>query len=161
MTTQVTQDVPNKKLIFVREFNAPVEKVWNAWTQSEYLDQWWAPKPWKARTKSMDFSEGGKWVYAMVGPDGTEMWALIEFLKIVNHKMYEAIDAFSDENGKISTEYPNMNWKNEFISTDKGTEVHIEVKFKSEADMETIVKMGVIEGFTAAHGNLDEVLAAI
>ena len=161
MKTQVTQDVPNKRLTFVRGFNAPLENVWKAWTQSEFLDQWWAPKPWKARTKSMDFSEGGKWIYAMVGPDGAEMWAMVEYQKIVNHKMYEATDAFSDENGNVSTEFPNMKWKNSFSTTDKGTEVHIEVNFKSEADMETIVKMGVIEGFTAAHGNLDEVLASM
>ena len=52
-------DKENNRVNVVREFSAPVGKVWAAWTQQELLDQWWAPRPWKARTKSMDFREGG------------------------------------------------------------------------------------------------------
>ncbi len=161
MKTQFTKDIPNKKMTVVREFNAPLENVWNAWTQSELLDQWWAPKPWKAKTKSMDFKEGGTWFYAMIGPDGTEIWALVDFLTIINHKMYEAVDAFSDKNGNKNSEFPNMNWKNDFTATAAGTKVRIEISFKSEDDLRKIIEMGFVEGFTAAHGNLDEVLAAM
>jgi uncharacterized protein YndB with AHSA1/START domain len=59
--TIYSKDASNKKLKVEREFDAPVAQVWNAWTQPELLDQWWAPKPWKANTKSMDFREGGRW----------------------------------------------------------------------------------------------------
>ena len=45
-----------------REFNAGVEMVWEAWTNPEILDQWWAPKPYRTVTKSMDFREGGTWL---------------------------------------------------------------------------------------------------
>ena len=41
--TKVTKDVANKRLVVVREFDAPLEKVWHAWTDSHLLDQWWAP----------------------------------------------------------------------------------------------------------------------
>ena len=57
-----------------REFAAELSLVWDAYTKSEILDQWWAPKPWKARTKTMEFREGGYWHYAMVGPAGEEHW---------------------------------------------------------------------------------------
>jgi uncharacterized protein YndB with AHSA1/START domain len=67
-----------------REFNASLANVWSAWTEAEILDQWWAPAPWKARTKSMEFKEGGRRLYAMVGPQGEEHWAIADF------------DAFSD-----------------------------------------------------------------
>ena len=69
-------DKENNRVNVEREFAAPVGKVWAAWTQQELLDQWWAPRPWKARTKSMDFREGGTWLYAMVGPRGRR--ALVE-----------------------------------------------------------------------------------
>ncbi len=42
----------NKQLKITRDFDAPVKQVWNAWTQSELLDQWWAPKPWKPLEQS-------------------------------------------------------------------------------------------------------------
>ena len=51
-----------------------------------------------------------------------------------------------------------MHWKNEFIATGTGTKVEVEVTFASEADMQKIVEMGFEVGFTAAHGNLDELL---
>lgn len=67
--TTISKDAANKKLIVVREVDAPLEDVWKAWTDSNILDQWWAPKPWRAKTKTMDFREGGMWLYSMVGPD--------------------------------------------------------------------------------------------
>jgi hypothetical protein len=53
-----------------------------------------------------------------------------------------------------------MHWKNEFSATDKGTKVEIEITFANEADMHKIIEMGFEEGFTSAHGNLDELLKA-
>ena len=67
-----TVDKANKKINVERAFAAPLKKAWAAWTQAELLDQWWAPKPWKAQTKSMDFKVGGRWIYSMTGPDGTK-----------------------------------------------------------------------------------------
>ena len=37
------KDLDNKKIYVTREFDAPVEKVWRAWTEPGLLDQWWAP----------------------------------------------------------------------------------------------------------------------
>ena len=48
---QINKDVDNKKMTITRSFDAPVSDVWRAWTESKLLDQWWAPKPWKAETK--------------------------------------------------------------------------------------------------------------
>jgi uncharacterized protein YndB with AHSA1/START domain len=62
-----------------REFAAPIDKVWAAWTRAELLDQWWAPKPWQARTKVLDFREGGMWLYAMIGPDGIEEYCRADY----------------------------------------------------------------------------------
>jgi uncharacterized protein YndB with AHSA1/START domain len=52
---EFTVDKANSKVSVKREFAAPLQDVWAAWTESELLDQWWAPKPWKAKTKIMDF----------------------------------------------------------------------------------------------------------
>jgi uncharacterized protein YndB with AHSA1/START domain len=156
--TEIKKDSSNKKLLVTREFEAPLEQVWKAWTQKEILDQWWAPKPWKAKTKSMDFSEGGKWIYCMEGPDGEQQWCRADFTTIVPHKFYEGSDAFSDEHGNINDDIPVTEWKVAFSPTATGTKVNVELAFKSESDLEKIVEMGFNEGFTAAHDNLDELL---
>ncbi|MEZ4951673.1 MAG: SRPBCC domain-containing protein [Saprospiraceae bacterium] len=52
-----------------REFNAEKSLVWQAWTQAEILDQWWAPKPFYTETKSLDLKVGGRWL-RLVSPQG-------------------------------------------------------------------------------------------
>jgi len=155
----VNKDLANKKITVIREFDAPVEKVWKAWTQKELLEEWWAPKPWKARTKTIDFREGGYWLYAMVGPDGTESWARVNFQTIDVNKSFTAEDFFCDEKGERVDDLPGMQWKNTFTGTGKSTKVTVELTFKSEEDLNKILELGFEEGFTAALGNLDEVLA--
>jgi uncharacterized protein YndB with AHSA1/START domain len=158
--TAYTKDVAGKKLSVSREFDAPVEKVWEAWTKRELLDQWWAPKPWKANTVSMDFRDGGTWLYYMQGPDGTRHYCRADYRAIVTNKSYEGLDAFCDDKGNIHNEFPRMNWKVVFNKKGAGTLVDVEITFNSEADLEKIVEMGFKEGFAAAHNNLDELLAA-
>lgn len=72
--TQVIKDLKEKSILVSREFNAPVETVWRAYTESELLDQWWGPAPWRAETKFMNFSVGGYWLYAMVSPENQKHW---------------------------------------------------------------------------------------
>ncbi|HNP49647.1 MAG TPA: SRPBCC domain-containing protein [Bacteroidia bacterium] len=157
--TKYVVDASQKKMIVEREFAAPVSRVWAAWTQKDLLDKWWAPKPWKAETKSMNFKDGGHWHYSMVGPDGTRMWARIDYSNIEIEKRFDARDTFCDENGNENNDLPKMSWKNLFQSSATGTKVVIEILYKSEADMKTIIEMGFKEGFAMAHDNLDELLA--
>ena len=156
--TIITKDLANKKLHIVREFNASLEFVWKAWTDSSILDQWWAPKPWKAATKAMDFREGGYWLYCMNGPDGEQHWARADYQRIVPQDAFEVRDSFCDENGIVNYDIPGMHWLVKFIRIGETTKVEVEVTFASVDDLEKIVEMGFQEGFTAAHENLDELL---
>lgn len=153
-----TVDKENKKIRMEREFAAPVEQVWAAWTESALLDQWWAPKPWKAETKIMDFKEGGRWVYAMVGPDGTKHWALAEYLKINSVKSFTAEDAFCDENGKINEKMPRSHWYTTFSEKSGKTVVNAEITYNELSQLETIIQMGFKEGISSAMEGLDELL---
>jgi len=155
----VSKDTAAKTITVVREFNAPAGDVWRAWTESSLLDQWWAPKPWRAETKKMDFRDGGRWHYAMVGPDGTRQWCLADYSSIVPDTKFTAKDAFCDENENIDTTIPGMTWNVDFSSTPIGTKVTVVITFATEADMNKIIEMGFEEGFTMALGNLDDVLA--
>lgn len=156
--TKISKDAPNKKMMVTRSFAASLEQVWLAWTDSQLLDQWWAPEPWKARTRTMNFSEGGYWHYAMVGPDGTEIWARVDYLSIMLHRYFTAKDSFCDANAVANSDFPNMEWKNTFQKSSYGTDVTVEITFQNEADMQKIIEMGFEAGFTMAHGNLDKLL---
>lgn len=149
-------DKENKRINVKREFAASLPKVWAAWTQSEILDQWWAPKPWKARTKTMDFKEGGYWLYAMVGPEGEEHWARLDYKSIAPLESYSAIDAFCDEEGNLNPDFARSTWTNQFTEGSDVTTVSIEIQYDDLKDIEQIMEMGFKEGFTAGLENLDE-----
>jgi len=139
--TIYTKDLASKKLKVEREFDAPVEKVWKAWTDQAILDEWWGPKPWKAVTQNMDFREGGKWLYYMEGPDGTKQYCRLDYKSITSNKQYTALDAFCDENGNINTDFPRMTWVCNFSKAGDGTKVEVLITFDSEADLEKIIEI--------------------
>lgn len=156
--TTITKDESGKKLIVVREFAAPVAEVWRAWTEPSLLDQWWAPKPWKAHTQSMEFKEGGRWLYYMQGPEGEKHYSYCDYHTIEKEKHFTGKDGFCDEKGNVMKEPPGMDWDVVFTAKGDATVVTTTVSFASEEDLKKIVEMGFQEGFTAAHSNLDEVL---
>ncbi len=151
-------DRKNKEITVKREFAAPLSQIWDAWTKRELLDQWWAPNPWKARTKTLDFKEGGSWIYAMIGPDGEKQWARTDFENISPAKSFSCIDAFSDENGNINGSLPTSKWNVQFNEKQSSTLVSIEIKYNELTDLDTIINMGFKEGFTAALQNLDKII---
>jgi uncharacterized glyoxalase superfamily protein PhnB/uncharacterized protein YndB with AHSA1/START domain len=153
-------DKANKKIKVERSFNAPIDLVWAAWTEANILDQWWAPKPWRAETRSMNFKEGGRWHYCMVGPEGERHWCLFDYKTIVPHKSYAGIDAFCDEHEVINTQQPRTQWHNAFSEQGDETIVNAEISFDKLEDLEVIIKMGFKEGFTMGLENLDQYISA-
>jgi len=144
-----------------REFDAPVSLVWRAYTEKELLDQWWAPKPFKAETVSMDFQPGGKWIYDMIGPDGSRHRATQIFNEIIFESCFSGIDAFVDELGNINESMPVATWKNTFLETERGTLVVIDAKYPNKEALEFVIRMGVDKGVSMAHDSLSELLASL
>ncbi len=49
-------------LVITRLFDAPVELVWKAWTEPEFVMQWWGPNYFTCPSAAIDFREGGTFV---------------------------------------------------------------------------------------------------
>ena len=153
-------DKENNVVKVKREFAVPISKVWSAWTEGELLDQWWAPKPWKSKTKSMDFKVGGRRLYAMVGPEGEEHWALADFTAISPKTNFEFIDAFCDQDGSINKDLPRSDWNVDFIESGNTTMVHVTIKHQNLSDLETLIEMGFKEGFTMTLNELANIFSS-
>ena len=57
-------------LVLERTLDAPVDLVWEAYTDPEHLKQWFAPKPYQISECELDLRPGGIFRIRMVGPDG-------------------------------------------------------------------------------------------
>lgn len=154
-----TVDKGNNTVNVKREFDASLANVWSAWTEPEILDQWWAPAPWKSKTKSMDFKEGGRRLYAMIGPEGEQHWAIADFTSISPKTNFKYLDAFSDSEGNLNTEFPRSDWNVNFSEQDGSTFVDVVIKHEKLSDLEMIIQMGFKEGFTIAMEGLDKIFA--
>lgn len=158
--TVFNKDPAAARITVERHFDAPRELVWRAWTQSDLLEKWWAPKPYRAETEAFEFTEGGHWLYIMAGPEGDNHRCRADFKTIEPPARIQIVDGFCDEQGHIASEPPPMDWTVSFHEAGAGTTVVVEIAFENEAAMKIIVEMGFEEGFTSALGNLDEYLAA-
>jgi uncharacterized protein YndB with AHSA1/START domain len=154
-------DKKNNTLTVKREFAATRQLVWDCYTKSELLEQWFAPKPFKAKTKTMDFREGGHWLYAMVDPQGTEHWGRMDYIKIQPIEKYAGLDGFCDSNGVLNPKLPRANWDVTFHDRGKNSMVETIVTYKSLTDLETVIQMGMKEGLTLTLESLDDLLQTL
>lgn len=156
----IVTDPSQKTLHITRDFKAPVEKVWKAWTDPEILDQWWAPGPWKNTTLHMDFREGGYWLYYMMGPGGEKHYCRGDFESILLEDSIRYLGHFCDELGTISADFPAIHWTIHFLPKDERTStIEVTIDMADPASLQILVERGFKQGFTMGLDNLDRVLA--
>jgi uncharacterized protein YndB with AHSA1/START domain len=150
-----TVDKAAKTIYMTREFAADLDLVWDAFTKAEILDQWIAPQPFKARTKEMDFREGGRWLYAMISPENKEHWSMVEYIKIQPKTNFSTRNTFADENGnQRGNGFSIVN--NSFKAGEEITTIYVEKVFEDLAILEMMATNGFKEGSAAGFNNLDE-----
>ena len=120
------------------------------------LDQWWGPKPYRAETKTLDFSEGRHWLYAMVSPENEKHWGKIEYKSIEKEKYFIQTDGFCDENGNMNPDLPQNEMKTSYQAKENKTLMEILLTFDSTDDIDTTIEMGFKEGITICFEQLDE-----
>lgn len=74
------------ELKLIRIFDAPVDVVWDAWTDPEQVAKWWGPRGFSITTHGKDLRVGGSWKYTMHGPDGVAYENTTKYLEVHNGK---------------------------------------------------------------------------
>jgi uncharacterized protein YndB with AHSA1/START domain len=91
-----------RDLIVTRTFNAPVELVWKAWTEPEYVMKWWGPDYFTSPNAKIDFREGGTSLVCMRAPKefgGQDFYNTWVYQKIVPMQSIEFIQNLADKDG--------------------------------------------------------------
>ena len=151
-----TVDKTTKTVSITREFAAELSVVWDAFTKQEILDQWWAPKPFESKTKVMEFKVGGRRFYAMVSPEGQEMWQLQQYTAITPKTNFKFLSVFADKDE--NPHLPGSDWDLNFNEVNGITKVSISIYNESLERMEKMIEMGFKEGFTMTLNELTDVL---
>ncbi|MCD6020102.1 MAG: hypothetical protein K0S53_3223 [Bacteroidetes bacterium] len=82
METEILSTLPDCEIVSSRIVNAPIDKVFSAWSDPNLLKNWWGPKGFTNTFHEFDFRVGGKWIFTMHGPEKGNYPNECEFIKI-------------------------------------------------------------------------------
>lgn len=136
-----------------RTFDAPRERVWQAFTDPEQVDQWWGPDGFSTTTDEMDVRPGGVWRFKMVGPDGEEYPNLVAYDEVVEPERLAYTHGSPDD--------PEM-FQVTVTFEDGGdglTELTMEMRFPSAEDLDDALEFGADDGAVQTLNHLAEHLA--
>jgi len=89
-------------IVIERVFDAPVDFIWQMWTDPEHFKKWYGPKGFSIPVADMDLSVGGKRLVGMASPDGSrKMFTSGEHKEIVQNERLVYTESMSDENGNV------------------------------------------------------------
>jgi uncharacterized protein YndB with AHSA1/START domain len=91
-------------LVIERTLDAPVELIWQMWTDPEHFAAWYGPDGASIPVAQMDVRVGGTRLVSMLvqTPRGAmTMWFTGEYLEVVPNKRLVYTESMSDENGTV------------------------------------------------------------
>jgi uncharacterized protein YndB with AHSA1/START domain len=139
-----------RSIIGVREFDAPRDLVFSAWTDPRHLAQWWGPNGFTTTTHSFDLRLGGVWRFVMHGPDGRDYQNRITFDEVmpperivyrhggddVEPVQFKTTVIFEDIGGRT-----RMTWRGDFPSADERNRVIREYQ-ADQGLVQTMTRLG-------------------
>lgn len=144
----------DRELLMIREFQAPRELVWEAWTNPDHIVHWWGPNGFTNTIHEMNVKPGGVWRYIMHGPDGTDYPNRITFREVVKPKLLTYRHGSDIENDPGEFEV-TVN----FEAKGNATELTMRMVFKTKEMRDFVVnKYGAIEGGNQTMNKLGEYL---
>ncbi|WP_091676740.1 SRPBCC family protein [Methylocapsa palsarum] len=95
----VSRDAP-RPLIIVRDFQAPRERVWRAWTQPDAIIQWHGPEFYRAAEVNADVRVGGSWRACLKSDnvDAVVLWQSGRYLVVMPPERLEFTFAWETPN---------------------------------------------------------------
>jgi uncharacterized protein YndB with AHSA1/START domain len=100
-----------------RDFDAPRDLVFRAWTEADRLAAWFGPVGFTTFSSRLDLRPGGQFHYGMRAPNGSEMWGKWVFREVKPPERLVFVASFSDE-GAATTRAPFAgDWPLEVLST--------------------------------------------
>lgn len=102
----------------IREFNAPRQLVFDAWTKVKHLNNWMFPMPGcRCEFVSADISNGGSSLHKVTMPNGHQMWLYTKYEEVTSPEKLVFLQYFSNEEGDIVA-IPHMpDWPRDMLAT--------------------------------------------
>ena len=153
-----------RELVVTRRFAAPRRLVWMAYSDCAHLKHWWGPQGWELTHCELDFRPGGTWHYCMTGEyegNTMESWGMATYEEIDAPQRFVYRDAFSDAEGNINPDLPQMVITVSLEEIDGETLLTSSTLFDSADARQQVIDMGMEEGMADTWDRLDDLLATL
>ena len=147
----------DREIVQTRVFDAPRERVFDAWTDPKHVAEWFGPNGFTTTTHEMDVRPGGKWRFIMHGPDGTDYDNLIVYREVVRPERL----AYSHGSGEADDPYQ---FEVTVTFADEGGKTNLTMRAlfpSAEARDYAVREVGAIEGGRQTLARLAEYLAKL
>jgi uncharacterized protein YndB with AHSA1/START domain len=151
----------DEQILITREFDAPRNLVYEAWTTPELVKRWWGAKRGEVTIAEIDLRVGGTWRYVAITHDGTEVGfhgeyrEIVPCERIVSTEVYEGVPQ-PEEGPEVGT----LNTAT-FAETDDRTTLTILVEAPSKEVRDAIIDSGMEAGMQDALDLLEEVAVSL
>ncbi len=156
-------DSDPRAIIGMREFDAPRDLVFDAWTDPKHLAQWWGPDGFTTTTMSFDLRPGGVWRFVMHGPDGRDYQNRITFEQVIRPErivyrhgggddvepvVFRQTVIFEDLGGRT-----RMTWRGDFPSATERD--HVIREYRADSGLaQTMARLGEFVSANRASGSV-------
>ena len=153
--TKITADKGKQELFIAREFDAPVDMVYKAFTDPEILVQWMGPKDLSMRIEKLDNKTHGSYRFDHIDKDGNEFG----FNGVIHevdapHRVIRTFEFEGmPERGHVALEFLTL----EKLPDDR-TRAIMQSVFRSVEDRDGMVQSGMETGVNEGFSKLDEIL---
>ena len=145
----------DEQILITREFDAPRELVWRAWTTPELVKRWWAGRRGEVTSVEIDLRVGGRWRYVMVANEGFEVAFHGEYREIVPNERMVSTEVFEGMPDAYSVNTAT------FTETDGRTTLEILVEHQSKEHRDGQIESGMEVGLQEAMDLLEEVARSL
>ena len=156
-----------------RTFEAPIEVLFDMWTDPQHLSQWLPPKGFTMRFIEADIRVGGSSFYSMSDGEAITMYGRAEYLEIERPRRIVYTQQFCDERGNISRHplaptWPETMLTNVELSAESPSRTRVTVRWEvygratpDEAQVFSSSKGSMTQGWTGSFDKLEAHLQGV
>ncbi|MGQ0573070.1 MAG: SRPBCC family protein [Pseudonocardia sp.] len=157
--TDVRHDLDTRTLTIVADFAAPVERIWQVYADPRQLEKVWGPPTYPATVVDHDLRPGGRVTYFMTGPEGDKHAGYWLVTDVDEPTGFAFEDGFAAPDFTPNPSMPVSRNVFTFAPHDGGTRATYVSSYETAEALQQVLDMGVVEGASAAIGQIDDLVA--
>lgn len=153
--TLVMVEPGKQEIVITREFDAPRDLVFKAYSDPKAIPQWWGPRYLTTTVEKMEVRPGGLWKYRQRDAQGNEFNFHGVYHSVESPSRIVSTFEFEGAPGSVSLETVT------FEEQGGRTKLRSQAIFQSVAERDAMVVSGMEEGVHDTYDRLEEVVARL